>query len=315
MRAGLIINLNSGKPRRDLDRRLSEIESTYNIPVYRTANPEDAGTALKDCATKNIDTLILLGGDGTIITALEIIRTQKLFNSHPRFLLFAAGTTNMIHRDVGHPLDSLEESLATFFAGKASIQKRCPLKVTSGHSTQSIHYGFFLATGAMPRCIRHIKNTYHKAGLYGKFGETLAASHYIVRLLIGSVANHPILRPATPVISEDGQNWTEYPSIFIFFTTLEKMILGITLKKKDKSFIKAVLKWPYRKLLRDLAMLKNGGQTEGTAIETKEHTKGLFISGLTEWVMDGEIHPCARDETLHVEIDNAVSFVKVTPDG
>ena len=326
------MNKNSGGYNTRLANRLKAIADKHQTKLFETQSRHDLERLFHspDHQTSPPEVIILIGGDGTVIAALDIILRDHPFTRLPHFIAIAGGTTNMIHRDIGHVMDAkgrvLEQLLLALSKGTLSAHPRPTLQITEltpdGHPLpgSASHCGFFFALGALPAAIHQIRGSFHqmgmKTGWRGKLGESLAALMYLWRLLCKSVTHHPVLYPrsieSTKNITTD-KIWQKQTCIFAFATTLDSLILGIKPRrsKKNKHFLWAVLRWPYFGLIRDLARFRQTLPTTKSAIDTKEPTPPLFLKGFQDWMLDGEIHTLPAGHILKLDIHRKITFLRM----
>lgn len=309
----IVINVTAGsadKISQDaLNKNIALISQAMDVKIFKTRSLDEGRAAIKSMAGHPPDLLIIIGGDGTVISAISQIKNEQPFKKMPHFLVVAGGTTNMIHRDAGVGIDDLDSAFQNVLYEDYTQYQRPLLKITSSHNNES-KYGFFAGFGALPHAIEHVRKTYHKAGLTGKIGETLACCGYIIRLLAGSIEKHPVLSPNTIKLSENGQKWARKRQVFMFFTTLSQLILDFKPPKRPKSYVMITLRFPYSGLLGDLIKLRKNERPGRNALEQEERTKPLYIKHCPRWILDGEFATLPQNAHLKVELDSPVTFIQ-----
>ena len=163
MSAVIIANTRAGAFKKRTAARLKKISAQHNIPLFLTETTEQGQQALTFAAREKAKTIIIIGGDGTLVSLVTAMISDRIFPALPEILLIEGGTTNMVHLDVGHPLKNIEGLVKNLQKNALERQTRQVLRIQQSHGDAE-HYGFFFAIGAIPGAIQATKKTYHKLG-------------------------------------------------------------------------------------------------------------------------------------------------------
>ena len=314
--ACLIVNMNAGGITKSVLGRVRRHADRQGLPLFLTRSDDDVKQAVSYLRNHTTDRIAVFGGDGTLINLLDHLRNIEGPSLNPEIIAFAAGTTNMIHRDVGFFLSGFENILRKARDNRLAPKVRTPLKVTfeiqdaECYERTLIKRGFFLGTANFPRIIENTRKKFHKVGMTGYSSEILSATGLISRLYTGRIRNHPLLAPCSQITSMDGKSWTEHEVVLSCITSLQSLVLGIRLNKDIGNIAKLDLIWPYRHLLKDIHSLRNKRSPSGQALRLEEISDPLFIKGMQQFILDGEIFNCKPPDVLKIEKDTPVRFLK-----
>jgi len=95
LRVGVLNNPRSGGNRRGLG-AVREVLAAYPQVSHREVlTPADVASALVDFARKEVNTVAVNGGDGTIQAVLTVLCNHQPFETFPHLAVLRAGTTSM----------------------------------------------------------------------------------------------------------------------------------------------------------------------------------------------------------------------------
>ena len=328
---GVIYNPSSGSGKNPLHKRLNRARHAAGVIFIETKSKADIVPALSQMATRGANLLAIVGGDGTVDAVLTALRKHKPFATEPTIAVYDGGTTNMSYLDIGYKGRSYNASLAGFNSrrgqtenpivdllkvandGKLKTLRRSPLQVES-FSLKEPLLGFFLGTVAIPRAIHHTRDTYHTKGMTNGFGQALATSGMLWRLVRGNVNGDPILTPARTVIEHDGTTRTA-DTVFLTLTSLERLILGmrpLAKNAQNKGDLALMgITTPYSRFISNLPGLLAGRQTldpelNNGAINLRTDACTLSFDG--EWTLDGEIFNTTAETPLTISAAAPFTF-------
>jgi len=317
-RIGLIGNRNSGRAGRGAV--LVHAAAGQGLPVAETGSLGELDAVLAAFAEAGVEVLAVHGGDGTVDAVIAALRSRPMFPREPLLALLSGGTTNMTHGDVGlrgpapTALDRLRAAVAAGLSPQ-QVTARAPLRVTCPNAPEdppAPGYGFFFATAAVPRVIRHTRARFHRRGLTGQASEALALGGALRRLLAGKVADDPLLHPDPLAVSLDGGPPREAPTVMLLATTLERLVLDLRPAPPAAGRIGvAGLEVPYARLTRRLPAFLRGRPLPGGAGEGlwRAQAAVLSVSAEGEATLDGELFPLSRAAPLYLAPAAPVRFV------
>lgn len=282
-RIAFITNEQGGHNKRKSHKEFDDVVASIDAPHKKITNEDDALQALISLSSLKPKTIFINGGDGSVDMIIRHIRNNNIFGVEPSLVLLKGGTTNLIHRDVGlkgTPIKAVKKIIKNDFKNLKKMTRK-PLKITAHQNESNPLYGFFLATGAVPRIILQTRNTLHVKKLTGKFGEFLVLAQTLIQLYLNkNLDNHIVLKPSLLIKNSITEN-----HIFMAITSLKKLIPFVKSPAADDKIGMLYMK-DDRRLLKETF--------EDILLETKE-----------DWVLDGQMHPRG---VLKVNMDESLTF-------
>lgn len=158
MRIGLLNNLRAGRSERQVNRILGYLKGYPDILHEETDSAHAVPEALASLARREVDLLVVNGGDGTLQHALTEVLEQDAFPRVPLIAPLRGGRTNMTALDVGchrDPVKGLHSVLQAVRDGSLAerIEPRAVLRVQSSNSAQAI-CGMFFGAGVIYRAVQ-----------------------------------------------------------------------------------------------------------------------------------------------------------------
>jgi len=152
VKPGVLVNAHAGCARRDpeLPKRLGRLLPAEQ--VHTTGGAEDVAPALEALRQAGVDTLVLVGGDGTVSGTLSELLVRWPEDRLPAVVLVPGGTVNTIARSLG-ARGAPEELVARLLAQPAAAhESRRPLvSVRAGGVARA---GMIFANGVAVRWLR-----------------------------------------------------------------------------------------------------------------------------------------------------------------
>jgi len=207
VRIGLLNNLRAGRSNRQVSKildALSDYPYVHHIETDSVRQVPEAFTAL---ARKNVDLLILNGGDGTLQYAITRILSNREFRDIPMIAPLRGGRTNMSALDLGargNPVAGLRELLDDVAAGQIAQRKvhRPVLRVETLRD-RKVNYGFFFGAGMIHRAIALTHDLFPAGRSQGAFGAGIVTMGLIARVVANKLDG--VLAPDKAQISLDGE--------------------------------------------------------------------------------------------------------------
>jgi hypothetical protein len=181
-----------------------------------------AAEVLREFAWREVDLIIVSGGDGTVQKVLTELLNGTLFPSTPRIALLPSGMTNLIAADVGlrgDPARSLDRLCRTASDGTMSGE-------TLVRSVLSIH-GMFLGAAAFYHGVMIARDEIHPLGAGHRLAAAMALTLALFRLVSGRRRTNTLLRGETMSIELDGAASQPRDYLLFMATTLQRLILGV----------------------------------------------------------------------------------------
>jgi len=196
----MITNPGSGGNKKGIGEVRKFLAQNPGIHYGEAVTPDDINALLADFSARNIELLVVNGGDGTVQATLTALYCRSLFASPPILALLQAGTTSMLARDVGvrgKPVAALEKICAwsnDMARIKRHIHERPVLKV-SQRDNPDAKCGMFFGAGAIPLGIEICHDRINPNGLRGE----LIPGLIIARFLLAALTGNDKLLPATDI--------------------------------------------------------------------------------------------------------------------
>lgn len=283
--------------------------ATFTLNAEALANIMQIDAMLERAADSGTEILCINGGDGTLDLILTRLFVAAFSSWRPLILLLRGGTTNMTHRDVGYgkdPAEALKKAIAREF--QLSITKRHIMRVSGGNMTTP-HYGFFIGTHALTRAITHTRTHLHSKGNHGTLSEIRMLFSSLSALLRGDVTNHPILSPTLLSFSLHSAMRHTMHVTFIA-TTLERLLLNLTLSKPRNQIGCLALQQPFTGLFTQLASLwtGKGDKDDGAILRWRDDEIRFALDG--NFTIDGEIFSAELHSPVTITKSESVSFLQ-----
>ncbi len=162
---GLIINDKSNRSASIIDDLLYIASPKHNVRTEVLNGISGLGKALTGMNRKNVDTLILAGGDGTMQATFTESINSKRFDKMPNYVALPCGMTNVIANDCGlkgAPAQALDNFLWRHEQGSVSPHQRKLLGVSSAQMNPV--YGFFLGAAGFHTAVQFSRSSVQSKG-------------------------------------------------------------------------------------------------------------------------------------------------------
>ena len=226
---GMLNNPLSGGNRSGLLKIRQAAAKNPRVFQREVQTPNDVASALADFARREVNVLLVNGGDGTVQAVLTAIFYQKLFETMPLLaVLRSAGTTSMIAGDIGLK-GSRKGALQRLFTWAqtknvhTTVSQRPVLRVQVPAHKEPI-YGMFLGAAGVYQAIHYCRQKIHTIGLRGELGPGLA----LMRFLLAIIFRDSKVVSSVPIITRLDQNPPEQGRyLLVLITTLQRLFLGL----------------------------------------------------------------------------------------
>jgi diacylglycerol kinase (ATP) len=230
VRIGMLNNPLSGGNRNGLQ-KIREAAAAVRPEVLQgeVQTPSDVTATLADFARREVNILVINGGDGTVQAALTAVFHKKFFETMPLLaVLRSAGTTSMIAGDIGLH-GSRESALQKLFSwartgdANAAVIKRSVLKVQVPSETEPV-YGMFFGAAAIYQATHFCLQKIHTIGIRGE----LAAGVALARFLLAVFLRDRKVVSAVPITTRLNQDPPENKKyLLVLITTLQRLFMGL----------------------------------------------------------------------------------------
>ena len=209
IRIGLLNNLRAGRSNAQVGRLLRFLKRHPEVAHVETDSAGAVPEALAELARREVDLLVVNGGDGTIQHALsEVLSGDEFAGRIPMVAPLRGGRTNMSALDLGTHRDAIRGMANLINAVKGGvleqrIVRRHVLRVEYGRQ-RDVLYGMFFGAGMLQRAIELTMRVFPTGRSQGAFGATLVTANLIARAaLMGDTEG--VLEPDKIDVLLDGE--------------------------------------------------------------------------------------------------------------
>lgn len=229
-RIGMLNNPLSGGNRKGLHKICKTAASMLPEVLQREVQtPADVAASLAEFARREVNIIIVNGGDGTVQAALTTIFNKKIFEIPPVLaVLPSAGTTSMIAGDVGlkgFRLGALQRLCHWSRASNSTeyIIQRPVLRVQVPSEKEPV-YGMFFGTAGIYQASLFCNQKIHARGVRGE----KAAGAALVRFLLAVLLKDHKVISSVPIATRLNQEPAEQQKyLLLFVTSLQRLFLGL----------------------------------------------------------------------------------------
>jgi len=228
LRVGVLNNPLSGANRKGLKTVLKVLASYPQVSHREVQTPADVASALADFARREINLLVINGGDGTIQAALTVMHHRSPFERLPLLAVLRAGTTSMTAGDVGLK-GSRAKGLRKLFKwacdgeGEVVLLQRPVLRVQAAPDVDPV-FGMFLGTASIYQGIQFCNNKLNRPGFRGEWAPGLTIALF---LLAVAVRGDTYVSPVPVTVGLDDNPPEERNCFFLMVSALERLFLGL----------------------------------------------------------------------------------------
>jgi diacylglycerol kinase family enzyme len=273
--------------------------------------------AIRRLARRDLDLLVVNGGDGTLQHALTEILERRPFSRLPLIAPLRGGRTNMTALDLGAQRDSvkgLRELIEDARAGRLAprITRRPVLRVELDRGRRC-EYGMFFGVGMIRRAIALTLGLFPEGSSQGGFGAGLVTLALMTKVAFRQ--RQGVVQPDKIQIRLDGEGVAAGEFYLAIATSLERLFWRInpfwgpgtgpvrfTCIASDARRFLAAAPGLLRGRVGSIARPENG-YTSGRV----ECAQLLFDSGFT---IDGEIFASRPDEVVTLGGDRRLTFLR-----
>jgi hypothetical protein len=257
------------------------------------ATKPELDSTLAFFAAKELGTLVIDGGDGTVSDILS--RLPRHFGDRlPRLAIVPSGKTNALALDLGIPAKwTMRDALQAHAAGR--VLQRTPLELRYDGQAEAQLRGFLFGAGAFVRATALAQNV-HKSGAFHGLAIALSLAGAVGQTLFGS--RHNIWRRGEPMVVDlPGGCHVERNLYLLLGSTLERLPLGLKPFGRVRSGLKLLgIEAPPRKLALGVPMLLAG--LENDWLDSNGYHRAdvdrFHVEVGPHFVLDGEVHEGGR---------------------
>lgn len=316
-RVGVLNNLRAGRRGSRVNDILDLLREFPDVAHEETDSASLLPGALARLARRDLDLLVVNGGDGTLQHALTEILARRAFDRLPVISLLRGGRTNMAALDLGcdrDPVRGLLGLLTDVREGRLAsrLVDRPVLRIEMDRGRR-VEFGTFFGVGMIQRAIQATHQIFPAGRSQGGIGAGLMT----VALVAKAIARprDGLLQPDKIQIRLDGETVAGGEFYLSIATTLERLFwrfnpfwgpgsgpVRFTCVRSDARRIWAAAPGILRGRPGPIARPSNGYTSRRA-----ERVQLLFDSGFT---IDGEIFAARADEFVTLSGDRRLSFAR-----
>jgi hypothetical protein len=230
-RVGVVTNPGSRRNRAGLGGIRAVLERYPETLHAEAAQIGDLEGILCEFARREVDVVVVNGGDGTVHSTLTELCNGGAFERMPAVAVLATGMTNLIALDVGlagKPEAALARMLDRVGAGGAlARERRHLLSLSTGANRPPLH-GMFFGTAAFHQAVRMARKEVHPTGARGSVAFAMSLSLAIWRALAGRADRPgPLFQGQDMTVDLDGVRQSCERYFLVLATTLRRLIFGL----------------------------------------------------------------------------------------
>jgi hypothetical protein len=316
-RIGVLNNLRAGRRGSRVNDVLDLLHEFPDVAHEETDSAARLPGALARLARRDLDLLVVNGGDGTLQHALTEILARRAFDRLPVISLLRGGRTNMAALDLGcdrDPVRGLTGLLTDAREGRLAsrLVERPVLRIEMDRGRR-VEYGTFFGIGTIQRAIKLTHQLFPAGRSQGGFGAGL-----MTVALIAKVIAHPrdgLLQPDKIQIRLDGESVPGGEFYLSIATTLERLFWrfdpfwgpGAGPVRFTSIRSNAPRIWAAAPGILRGRPGRTVRPANGYTSRRAERVQLLFDSGFT---IDGEIFESRADEFVTLSGDRRLSFAR-----
>jgi diacylglycerol kinase (ATP) len=191
----------------------------------------DLESIFGEFARREVDLVVVNGGDGTVHAALTELCNGAAYRELPALSVLATGMTNLIALDVGlagRPEAALARLLDRVGSGgELTPERRRLLSLSTGGNRPPLH-GMFFGTAAFHQAVRMARDEVHPTGARGSLAFAMSLALALWRALAGRHDRPgPIFHGQDMTIDLDGVRQSGERYFLVLATTLRRLVLGL----------------------------------------------------------------------------------------
>jgi diacylglycerol kinase family enzyme len=306
-RLGVLVNARARRVRRDpalLEHLRKLLPDGY---VRSSASPDEIAPALDALRELDIDTLVLVGGDGTVGGTLTPLLARWPAEQLPALALAPGGTINTIAHSLGaheHP----ERLVRRLLEGRAPrVDTRRPLVLVRPADGEA-RAGLIFANGVAVRWLR----LYYQRPHPGVGGAVSTVARIVGSASVGGPLAHDLFSPAGVAIEVDGEHLELERFTVIAAASVKHIGLGFrpfhTAGHDPERFHFAVTEASATRLCVELPALRLGLEAQPSCVHHYPARRvSLRFAEAQPWSVDADLFPPARE--LELSITPPLRFV------
>lgn len=317
-RIGILFNPLGGQARKREKIIRKTLTKIPHIIIQEATNAPEFKASIDSLLQAEIDLLVIVGGDGTIHAALDLLFTMHSPQKWPILAIIAGGTTNMTSLDLGirgkpeHALKQLSHFLSQPQPLAPSLISR-PVLCIEQTGARKI-YGLFFAAGLVARGVKFSRSSVKQLGITGGIFTLFIMLRSLVGMMLGQRQSE--WAPVEIAITESTGKVRNGTYLFLLVSALDCLLLGIRpYWGKESAPLHVTMVDQQRKhLWRSLWPLLSG---HGHRLKEQNgyHSRNVNTIELImddEYIIDGELYRATRQNgPLRISATDPITFLVI----
>ncbi len=315
MTSALIINPRSSAAGKRGLSLADEVSKRSNVILEVIEDFGSLPDILASLAARNVSTLFISSGDGTVQAIQTLLAENEIFERLPTLALLPHGTTNMTASTLGchvkkrRDIADLAEDLNAA-ANPASLKTRHTVRIVNPAGRGPLH-GMFVGSGSIRGAVEFTQSAMNKNNIRGELAPLVTLVTLIGRYLF-SRRETGIVRSFPMNVQADDETMADGRLMLFIASTLEKLILRChPYWAPETSELKALtIGYPPPNVLRNVLPLMYGVPNRNLPESCQSRAaQTLEVSGTTPYVVDGEFFDAPADEPLKLELGTKFTYL------
>jgi diacylglycerol kinase (ATP) len=316
LRVGVLNNLRAGRNRKQVARVLEVLRRYPDVVHVETESVRMLPEALGELTRREVDLLVVNGGDGTF----QYVLTELLGSADLPSIRFVAplrgGRTNMTATDLGaapRPERGLVGLLETVARGhlEERLVARPVLRVASTRRS-GVQFGMFFGAGMIQRAVSLVHRSF-PPGQQGVFGAGIVTGALITKAF--TRPSDGILTPDKAAVAADGKTLRHSEFYLLIASTLTHLFLRMNPFWGDgpgEVRLTGVASRARRTVTAAPGILRGRPRAFVTPENGYESANAhrVQIGMGCGFTIDGEIFPPEPDEVIDLSADRRIAFVR-----
>jgi hypothetical protein len=314
---GLINNLRAGRSNRLVSRMLGVLRDFPEVHHVETNQAGALPEAIAELAHRDVELVIVNGGDGTLQHTLTEILSSDEFAQVPFVAPLRGGRTNMAAKDFGATRDPVKGMRAVAEAARSGrLHERFvhrPVLRVSFDRGRRVEYGMFFGVGVIHRAIKLVHDIFPQGRSQGSLGAGLVTTALIAKTALRP--NQGVLQPDKVDLRIDGELVPAGEFRLAIATTLRKLFWNLDpFWDRGHGDVRTTC---ITSDAKNMALAATTGMW-GRAPRFATPENGFFSQNADRLALrlscgitiDGEIYPPRPDELFTLTSDRRVTFVR-----
>lgn len=312
MTAAFLINPRSrggGKRGKELAAVLAEAGQDNVVLLH---DFKDLGPALENFAAQGVTAIFISSGDGTVQAVQTMLAEEQIFETLPALGLIPHGSTNMDAMTLGlGQKDPRRIAALAKDLGRLKRVKRHTVRIANPADGQARH-GMFVGSGALRTAVEFTQASLNKKNLRDGLAPLVTLMAFVGDYFM-SGGRSKIVRAHPMRIEAEGEEFVDGDQLTFLATTLEKLVLkSRPYWGPDTCEMKILsVAYPPPTVLRYIAPLMWGVPNRKLPESCRSRaTSAVEVSGVKEWVVDGEFFDAPEHEPLRLELGTEFTYLQ-----